>query len=82
MLSIFRDNPTLINLKLILSLLIGSRKENLIILAFYFTFKYKNNEEYGYEIQLIHLFICRYFLYLPGVSMEMYSLKMQEIQKN
>ncbi|ELQ74214.1 hypothetical protein THOM_2865 [Trachipleistophora hominis] len=80
-LAVFHNDPSLINLKLLLSLLIGSRQENLIILALYFTYKYKNNDEYGYEIQLIHLFICRYLLYLPGISMEMHSLRIQEIQK-
>lgn len=80
-LAIFHEDPSLINLKLLLSLLIGSREENLIVLAFYLTYKYKNNDEYGYEIQLIHLFICRYLLYLPGISMEMHSLRIQEIQK-
>lgn len=81
LISCFHNEPTLINLKLLLSVLIGSRMENLIVLALYFTYKYKNNEDYGYEIQLIHIFICRYFLYLPEVSMEMHNLRVQEIQK-
>ncbi|EOB14963.1 hypothetical protein NBO_11g0035 [Nosema bombycis CQ1] len=55
-------------LKVLLSHLISSKDTQLLIFALFLTYKYRKSFTSNYEISLIHLFLCRFFLFHKEVS--------------
>lgn len=87
MYDIYQRDQTFFNFKVLLAYLISSKKENLLILAFYLTsdFYEKSDNlsrtlEANYEIQLIHLFLNRYFLFHNNIKGIFKKLDIKNIQ--
>lgn len=77
---IYAKDPSLLNTKLLLANLVGSKREKYLILALYIS-----RETYSsfdtYEVKLIYLFLCRFFCLLPEVLDVMDNLEIKTIQQ-
>ncbi|ELA41675.1 uncharacterized protein VICG_01308 [Vittaforma corneae ATCC 50505] len=60
--ALLSKDQSFITVKIVLALLIASKNENLVVLALYLSQKY--HFETNYEIALVNLHLCRYFLLL------------------
>ncbi|TBU10481.1 hypothetical protein CWI38_1732p0010 [Hamiltosporidium tvaerminnensis] len=80
MFDIYTKEKSLINIKILLSLLIGSRNEKMLILALYVSFIHKDTFETNYEIKLIYMFICRFFCFYSEVTKMFKELSIRNIQ--
>lgn len=75
---LYNQNQSFINTKILLALLIASKQENLLVVAFYISSV--NKFEDNYEIDLIHLFINRYFCFHSNIQCLMKNLDIKNIQ--
>lgn len=92
---VFQESSSMFKLKILLALLIASKSENYLVLAFYLTSSFYNftganlnpsadnsnkKESENYEIELIHMFLNRYFLFNLGVMKLYEKLDIKNIQ--
>jgi hypothetical protein len=78
MFCLLQDEPSLLNVKILFSLLISTKKENNIFLALYLSYKYKFQG--NYEIDLIHLFLNRYFMFNKNIQVLLRKMEVKNIQ--
>ncbi|KAI4291896.1 hypothetical protein PAPHI01_1170 [Pancytospora philotis] len=78
MLALYTASPSFINHKILLALLIASRTEKNLVLALYVSFRTAFTE--NYEIDLIHLFLSRYFCLCANTLQLMKQLSIKNIQ--
>ncbi|ADM11229.1 uncharacterized protein Eint_030850 [Encephalitozoon intestinalis ATCC 50506] len=64
---IYTKNKSVLNTKMIIAVLISSRKASYLGLALYLSFKHRKDFPENYEIFLIFVFLCRYFCFYPHV---------------
>lgn len=76
--NIFKNDKSFLTIKVTLALLIASKNENLLILALYLSEKYQFSD--NYEILLINLFLCRYFLLFKDLLIILEKLSVKNIQ--
>lgn len=76
----FCGKNTHLNLKILLALLIASREEKNIVLAFYLSHKHASSD--NYEIDLIHLFLNRYFMFHANVARMLEKLEIKNVQQH
>lgn len=74
----FCDENTHLNLKILLALLIASRDEKNLVLSFYLSHKHTSSD--NYEIDLIHLFLSRYFMFHANIARMFERLEIKNIQ--
>lgn len=78
MVHLFTKDRSFVNHKILLALLIASRVENNLVLAFYLSFSAAFDD--NYEIELIHLFLSRYFCFVGNTQKLMQKLDIKNIQ--
>lgn len=76
---LYYQNKTIFNLKMLLYHLIASKKDEYIVLALYIAKEEKDLYE-NYEIQIIYLFLCRFFLLSTPVIQTFDELSIKTIQ--
>lgn len=77
---ILEVDSSFFTVKTTLALLIASRKEENLIAALYLSQKY--SFEVIYEIDLVHLFLCRYFLLFDRLQRKFTELDIKNIQQH
>lgn len=75
---VFEKDKSFLSIKLVLSLLIASKDEKLLVLALFISKNYTQPD--NYEILLIHLFLNRYFLILKQLNDTLSKLEIKNIQ--
>ena len=72
------EDGSFLSMKILLALLIATREEKLLLLALHLS--ETNKFEDNYEIQLINLFLCRYFLLFKNIRKNFESLDIKNVQ--
>lgn len=78
MAKVFSVDKSFMSCKIILALLIASREENNLVLAYYISYMHSFSD--NYEIDLIHLFLNRFFCFNSNIYRVMKSLDIKNIQ--
>lgn len=76
----FCGESVYLNLKILLALLIASREERNLVLAFYLSQKHTYSD--NYEIDLVHLFLNRYFMFHANIATMFERLEIKNIQQH
>ncbi|KAI5169348.1 hypothetical protein PAEPH01_0637 [Pancytospora epiphaga] len=75
---LFNSSKSFLNCKILLSLLIASRRENNLVLALYLSYSIKFED--NYELDLVHLFLNRYFCFHKNIHKLMKKMSIKNIQ--
>ncbi|WEL38246.1 hypothetical protein PFJ87_03g01040 [Encephalitozoon hellem] len=77
---IYRKDMSVFNTKMVIAVLVSSRKAPFLVLALYLSFKHRRDFRENYEVFLIFTFLCRYFWFYPYVLKCLESMNVRNAQ--
>lgn len=77
---VYRKDTSVFNTKVVIAILISSRKASFLALALYLSFRHRNTYQGNYEMFLIFTFLCRYFWFYPYVLKCLESMGVKNAQ--
>lgn len=77
---IYRREANLLSVKMVLAVLVSSKRPELLTLALYLSSIHRDVDTRSYEVSLIFMFLCRYFCYYPCVLKLLSELNVKNAQ--
>lgn len=78
--NIYKNETTVLSVKMVIAVLVSSKRSELLTLALYLSFLHKDMDPSNYEISLIFTFLCRYFCFYPCVLRMLKEMDVKNIQ--